>query len=39
MANWSLEEEKEALELYGATNRDISATDEIWRFFEHHLSN
>lgn len=39
MAKWSLEEEKEALELYGATNRDISATDEIWRFFEHHLSN
>ena len=39
MAKWSLEEEKEALELYGATNRDISATYEIWRFFQHHLSN
>jgi len=34
MAKWSLEEEKEALDLYGATNRDISATDEIWRFFQ-----
>jgi poly(3-hydroxybutyrate) depolymerase len=39
MANWSLEEEKEALELYGATNKDISATNEIWRFFEQYVSN
>lgn len=39
MENLTKQEELQALEFYGPTNRDISASDEVWRFFEQYLHN
>lgn len=39
MENLTKQQELQALEFYGPTNRDISASDEVWRFFEQYLHN
>ena len=39
MENLTKQQELQAFEFYGPTNRDISASDEVWRFFEQYLHN
>ena len=39
MENLTEQEELEAHKLYGPTNRDISASDEVWRFFQQYLQH
>ena len=39
MENLTKQQELQALEFYGLTNRDISASHEVWGFFEQYLHN
>ena len=39
MENLTKQQELQAFEFYGPTNRDISASHEVWRFFEQYLHN
>ena len=39
MENLTKQQELQALEFYGLTNKDISASHEVWGFFEQYLHN
>ena len=39
MENLTKQQELQAIEFYGLTNRDISASHEVWGFFEQYLHN
>jgi polyhydroxybutyrate depolymerase len=39
MENLTKQQELQAFKFYGPTNRDISASHEVWRFFEQYLHN